>query len=207
MKRCVIVSAAQIKNYKKIRSYIHDDDFVIYCDAGLRHQKKLRRNPDLVTGDFDSYLGPLKTKAEIIRLPAEKDDTDTFFAVKEALRRGYDDFLLIGVIGNRLDHSLCNISALLYLEENNKSAKIIDDYGEMEILGAEKKYISSEYAYFSLMNVCGDADGLYIRNAKYPLENGAIKASYQYGISNEVLPGKTAEVFVNQGKMLLVKIW
>ena len=47
---------------------------------------------------------------ELIVLPCEKDDTDTVFAVKEAMRRNFAEFLLIGVIGQRLDHTTFIIS-------------------------------------------------------------------------------------------------
>ena len=69
---------------------------------------------------------------ETIILPHEKDDTDTVYAVKEAVSRGFSDFLLIGVIGDRFDHSLGNISILLMLDSLGKTAKIVDDYSEME---------------------------------------------------------------------------
>lgn len=38
-------------------------------------------------GDFDSHNNP-NLDVETIVLPCEKDDTDTVFAVKEALKRG-----------------------------------------------------------------------------------------------------------------------
>ena len=49
--------------------------------------------------------------------------------------------------------------------------------------------------------------GIRIRDAKYPLENAEIRSEYQFGISNEVLPGKTARVTVQEGKLLLVKVF
>lgn len=204
--RCVIVSAADIHNYEKIKTYFAADDFYIFCDGGLKHQQSLEITPDLIVGDFDSYTKP-DTQIPIIQLPHEKDDTDTFFAVKEAVKRGYKNFLLIGGIGNRLDHSLCNLSVLLYLDSLNLSAIALDDYSEMQIAGKKELFISDSCSYFSLMNLCGDVKGVTIKNAKYPLENGTIKSTWQYGISNEVLKGKTASVKVKKGKLLLLKIW
>ena len=43
-----------------------------------------------------------------------------------------------------------------------------------------------------------------IKNAKYPLENAKLSPDFQLGISNEVLPGKVAEVSVEQGRVLVV---
>ena len=61
--------------------------------------------------------------------------------------------------------------------------------------------------YFSLLNISGTAKGITIKGAKYPLENGEITCEYQYGISNEVLPGQTAEITVTDGKLLLIKVY
>ena len=65
--------------------------FFIYCDCGLRHQKALGAEPDLIVGDFDSHEKP-ETDRETIVLPVKKDDTDTVFAAKEAMRRGLTNF-------------------------------------------------------------------------------------------------------------------
>ena len=205
-KRCVIVSAADITNYKKIRTFLHKDDFFIFCDGGLKHQEKLEITPNLIIGDFDSAKKP-ETNTETIQLPCEKDDTDTFFAVKEALRRNFNDFIFIGTIGNRFDHSLCNLSCLLYLDELHIPATMLDDCSQMKIIGKTPVSVDGDSAYFSLMNIYGDAKGVTIKNAKYPLENAEIKASYMYGISNQVIPGMKAEVCVKEGKLLLVKVW
>ena len=48
--------------------------------------------------------------------------------------------------------------------------------------------------------------GVNIKNAKYPLENASLSSEFQLGISNEVLPGKTAEVSVEQGRVLVVTV-
>ena len=53
--RCVIVSAAEIKNYKKITSLMKPEDFYIFCDGGLNHREGLGVEPELVVGDFDSF--------------------------------------------------------------------------------------------------------------------------------------------------------
>ena len=86
MKRCVIVGGAGINNYDYIRSRLYVDDYIVFCDSGLRHLEPLEVKPSLIVGDFDSHDNP------------------------------HDDFLLIGVAGARLDHTLGNVSILLYLD-------------------------------------------------------------------------------------------
>ena len=208
MRRCVIIGGASIGDYDAVCRWLRPDDYVIYCDCGLRHMDGFGVEPDLIVGDFDSYSNP-EYDTETIVLPCEKDDTDTVFAVKEALRRGFEDFLLIGVVGERLDHTLGNVSILLMLDSAGKKGIIIDDYSEMEIVSdrCEKPcIIDDSYAYFSLLNISGKASGVTIRGAKYPLEDAEITCEYQYGVSNEALPGCTAEVIVGEGKLLLIKV-
>ena len=206
MRRCVIVGGADINNYDYIRKQLCEDDFIVYCDSGLKHLEALRISPSLIVGDFDSHENP-HLDVETIVLPCEKDDTDTVFAVKEAIKRGFGDFLLIGVIGARFDHSLGNVSILLYLDSPGIKGKIIDDYSEMELVSSEPAFIDDSYSFFSLLNVSGTARGITIENAKYPLNNAEITCEYQYGISNEVLSGQTAKVTVSGGKLLLVKCY
>ena len=204
MKRCVIVGGADISNYDRINSIISGEDYIIFCDSGLKHMHKLAIKPRLIVGDFDSHENP-HLDVETIVLPCEKDDTDTVFAVKEAIKRGYVDFLLMGVIGARLDHTLGNVYILEYLDELGLKGKIIDDYSEMELVSREPAYVDDSYAFFSLINITGIARGITIENAKYPLNNGEITCSYQYGVSNEVLSGKRAKISIKDGKVLLIK--
>lgn len=206
MSRCVIIGGADIGNYEPIRSRLCKDDFMVYCDSGLKHMETLQAKPNLIVGDFDSHENP-HLNVETIVLPCEKDDTDTVFAVKEAVKRGFDDFLLIGVVGARLDHTLGNVSILLYLHSLGKKAVILDDYSEMEIVSEQPVSIPDSYAYFSLLNISGCAKEITIQGAKYPLENGEITCEYQYGISNEILQRQTAIVSVSKGKLLLIKIF
>lgn len=205
-RRCVIVGGAGIRNYQTLWDYLNPDDFNMFCDSGLFHQEALGIEPHLIVGDFDSHPNP-GLDVETIVLPCEKDDTDTVFAVKEALKRGFDDFLLLGVVGGRLDHTLGNVSILLMLHRQGKRALLVDDYSEMEIVSKAPVCIDDSFRFFSLLNISGTAEGITVEGAKYPLREAEIRCTYQYGISNEVLPGRQARVSVEQGELLLIKVW
>lgn len=205
MRRCVIIGGAGIERYDIVRARLRDDDYFVFCDSGLRHAEGLGASPDLIVGDFDSHENP-HMDVETIVLPREKDDTDTFFAAKEMLSHGFEEFLLVGVIGARLDHTLANLSILLMLNTAGKKAKAIDDYSEMEVVSSHPALIEDTYSFFSLLNITGEAEGVTIKNAKYPLENAAIECDYQYAVSNEVTPGVTAKVSVAKGRLLLIKV-
>lgn len=204
MQKCVIIGGADILNYDFIVNKLSKDYYFIYCDSGLKHRKALGFEPNLIIGDFDSFQNP-NENIETIVLPTVKDDTDTVFAMKEALKRGFEDFIIIGVIGGRLDHTLGNVSMLLYLHSLNKTAVIIDDYSEMQIVDSTPTFIDDSYSFFSLLCLTGKACGVTIKNAKYELSNAEITTEYQYGVSNEPLKNKTTEITVKEGCLLLIK--
>lgn len=205
MSRCVIIGGAEIRNYDLMRNYFRDDDYFVYCDCGLKHQEGLAVKPSLIIGDFDSHEKPNDLR-NVIVLPVVKDDTDTIFAVKEGIRRGYDDFLLLGVTGGRQDHNLGNIYSLLMLANRGKNAIIIDDYSEMRVISPnEVIHIQQGWKFFSLLNITGTARGINITGAKYNLNDAEILPEFQYGISNEV-EADEAIVSLNEGHLLLVLV-
>ena len=208
MKRCIVIAGADIGNYDRLKKYIKTDDYIICCDSGLKHCTGLGVKPDLIVGDFDSHEKPDNTDAEIIVLPCEKDDTDTVYGVKEAIKRGFRDFLLFGIVGNRLDHTLGNVYILFDLDAKGLNAVAVDDYSEMRVVSQSPVTIpTGKYAYFSLLNLTGKAKGVTIKDAKYCLEDAEITSEYQYGISNETLQGKDASVSVRDGKLLLIGVF
>ena len=204
MKRCVIIGGAEIRNYEALRQLLRPDDFAVYCDCGLNHRRGLGLEPGLIVGDFDSHENP-HLNVETIILPHEKDDTDTVYAVREAAQRGFDDFLLLGVVGGRLDHTLGNLAILLMLDSMGKHAVIADDYSEMEIISSGVGEIEDCYPYFSVLNISGQAEGVTITGARYNLTGAELSCEYPLGVSNEVLPGQTARVSVAKGRVLLIK--
>ena len=158
----------------------------------------------MIVGDFDSSENPLRP-TETIVLPHIKDETDTLFAVKEAMRRGFRDFLLVGVIGGRLDHTLGNIAVLNMLASEGCTALAVDDYSEVSVV-TDKAEVSCDFSYFSLLNVTGVCRGVSIKNALYPLDRAELTTEFPLGISNEPLPGKTALITVREGRALLIKV-
>ena len=192
MRRCVIVGGAPIERAEELRAYLRADDYMVYCDCGLRHEKALGRAPDLIVGDFDSHEDP-HAAAETIVLPRVKDDTDSFFAAKEALHRGFRDFLLLGMTGARLDHTLGNLALMRMLEGAGAKALLVDGYSETEIV-SEEAAVTDAFPYFSLTD------------ARFPLRDAALAPDSSLGVSNEPLPGKIARIRVGEGKLLLVRV-
>lgn len=204
-RRAVVIAGGEIISYERVRSFLKPEDYYIFCDSGLFHKEGLNVEPDLIIGDFDSHE-KVYTGSEIITLPEMKDDTDSLSGVKLALKRGFKDFLLLGMTGRRMDHTLCNLYLLAFIKSHDGKALIVDDWSEMEVVEKEEVFISDSYAYFSLIAWKGKCEGVNIENALYPLSSAVIEPEYQYGISNEPLKGGS-RVWVEKGSLLLIKDW
>ena len=89
-------------------------DLVIAADKGYETLSRLGVHPGLVVGDFDS-LGSVPDHPQVLRLPRIKDETDTGFALRQGLKRGYRRFVLLGCLGGRLDHTVANLQLLSWL--------------------------------------------------------------------------------------------
>ncbi len=203
MTRCVLVLGGVIDNYSAIRKKLRDDDYFIYCDRGLRHLKALDRRPDLAVGDFDSFPSP--EGVESVVFPPRKDDTDALCGLKEGIKRGFKEFLIIGAFGERIDHTLANIYLLDYLSSHNLDGTIYDGSSYLKIVSEKKVTIEKGCRYFSLLALFSKAEGVDISGAKYNTENAVIEPSFQYGVSNEVEDDE-AVVSVKRGKLLLAVI-
>lgn len=205
MRRCVLVGAGPIGDYAPLRRRLcPETDFYLYCDGGLYHRSGLGAAPDLIVGDFDSHPRP-ELPVETLVLPREKDDTDMVFAAREALRRGFRDFLLLGALGGRLDHSLANLGLLSLLRRQGGRGRMMDERTEVELVGAEGAWVEPDCRYFSLL-APGGARGVQVEGARYPLQDGTLTWDYPYGVSNEVLPGGRAFVRAAEGELLLLRI-
>ena len=69
---------------------LREDDVIVCADSGMEYARRCGLVPSIVLGDFDSYRGSLPSHTEILRLPVEKDDTDTLLAIKLGIEKGYE---------------------------------------------------------------------------------------------------------------------
>lgn len=203
--RCVIFSSSKINDYNFVKKLLEPDDFIICADGGYRHAVALAVTPDLIIGDMDSCTLQLPGNVEVKKCSPIKDETDTFMALKEGLSRGFCDFLLFGAMGGRLDHTIANISLLLYALQHNANAVMYDERTEVKFLRPGKHVIDGTNAqYFSLFAFDGAVKGITLTGAKYPLYEAQLECSVALGISNEFLERQVEISFVSGSLLVIV---
>ena len=179
-------------------------DLYIAADAGWHTAKALGIKPHIAAGDFDSADTPPGGFAnEIIRVPAEKDDTDTMLACELAIHRGVQDILILGGTGGRLDHTLSNV----FLLENHLARGIRTQLtdGENRIRALQEETLTlprTRFRYFSLLALSDAVVSL--RGCKYPLTDAPLTRANPYAVSNEIV-GEAAQIRVVDGPVLLLE--
>lgn len=201
-RRCVIFTA--VCEGDPAQAYIDpkDDDLILCADAGLEIARSIGVQPGAVIGDFDSMAVP--EGENIMRHPVIKDDTDTILCARYALEMGVRDFLIVGGIGGRLDHTLANLQTLSFLAANECRAELCD--GKIHAAAVRSGSIrmprsKGKLSVFAMDGVC---EGVWIRGAKYELENGVVRPDFPIGMGNDFMEDE-AEIGVQRGTLLVMR--
>lgn len=203
--RCVIVAASPQTNVSFIKSQISENDFIICADGGADKLAEAGITPDWIIGDLDSssnYAHFENTNVTV--LPTQKDDTDTMYCVKKALEKGFKSFLFLGATGGRIDHTLANLSVLLYLKKNNAVGIISDEFADTFLLNiGDNVFENVKGRTISVMPFASDSVRLTYKGMMYPLENAVVKTEYPFSISN-VAVSDTTVITLHSGTALIV---
>ena len=198
--RAVIMAGGPISDYSFYTP--QKDDYVICADSGYRHAEALGIIPDILLGDFDS-IAEMPQEVEILRFPAEKDETDLQIAICHAREKGFSDIYVIGAFGGRLDHFLGNV-CLLHWAQNQGADVIMQDADTLVRLVSEDVALPrKKQHYLSVIPFFGDAT-VSITGVKYPLEKHNMLAGDTLGISNE-FKSDVAHISVHSGKVLVIE--
>ena len=157
-------------------------------------------------GDFDTAPCPAQ-EDDIIVLPHVKDDTDTEYAAKLASEKGFDEALLLGVLGGRrLEHTLANLCTGLGLEQRGVRATLLDERSRITFVmpGETRRYPKDGYFYLSVFPMEGRAEGVSERGSFYELTDAVLTAGYPLGVSNEYADGSDCITISTQKGALVV---
>ncbi|MBQ7876760.1 MAG: thiamine diphosphokinase [Clostridia bacterium] len=201
MSKAVIISAGSITDYEYTKTFIDKDDFVICADGGLIHAEKMGIVPNLTVGDFDSFKG--EVTGDVRRFKPEKDYTDTDIAVKAAMEKGYNEIILLGATGTRLDHTMANIGLLEYISLNGGKGTVINEHNKITVI-RESTVIKREEGWHLSLIPIGEVKGVTLKNLKYPLQDYTLKFSESLAVSNEFTEND-AVIEIKEGSLIVIK--
>ena len=182
MKTCAIISGGC---YAPLCG-IETADFVIACDKGISYAQKEGITPDLIVGDFDSFSGDLPENIPVLRLPCEKDETDTMAAVSYAVEKKFEKILIFCALGARLDHLLGNLQTATYAAKNGITVKITDSDNEIYVFSGKKLVFPKKEGFsISVISLSDKCENVNLSGGKYGLKNATLTNTTTLGISNE----------------------
>lgn len=206
MKKCIIIANGK-PPVKKVIRYLQTTgcNTLICADGGADTAKKLRLIPDYIIGDFDSVkqetLRFFRNKSEIIRIKRQ-NDTDVEKALKYAIRKKFSEAILLGAIGDRLDHSFCNMGIVIKFFDKIKvrivsDKSILTPYNGVVELPAVKGETISLYGF-------DDKTRITTEGLKYPLKKTALPFGKKESTSNVVLKDKI-RLKIERGMIFVIR--
>ena len=189
-----------IGNNIDVSKYDFKNKYIIGIDAGALFAIKNEISLDIAIGDFDSITKEdfklLETKTRILKLPCQKDETDTESALK--LCKNASKIIIIGGIqGKRIEHFIANMNLLI----KNPIIEIIDDNSYLKIIDKPFKISNDDYKYVSFFAI--EDIVISLKGFKYPLEQYKIEKYNNIAISNEIIDSEGL-ITIHSGKALVI---
>ena len=206
MKKCIILANGKPPS-KNVITYFQKNGFetLICADGGANSALKLGLIPDYIIGDLDStdkaVLNNFKTKSTIINYKRQ-NDTDVEKCLKFALKNKFKEALLVGVTGNRLDHTFCNLGIVFkFFHQINIS------------LVAENSYLKPYTGKQELKTFKGETISLYgfdrktkitSQGLKYPLKDVSLPFGERESTSN-IATSNSLRLSITNGVIFIIR--
>ncbi len=230
--KALIVGSAHVAPRDRLPDAVFDSvDLVIAADAGIAACRRLGLRPDMAVGDFDS-AGPDELEAldasgiPVLRVPAEKDESDLELALAQAVERDARMVVVLGALGGpRIEHELSAIALVGHASDLGVGMSLVDERSSVSLLdaagdgyGGRSRAARARPArarparftvegapgdFVSLFPFGGDAIGVTTEGLRYPLRDEDLPVGPSRGLSNE-LAGTRGEVICRHGRLLIV---
>jgi len=206
MKKCIILANGEPPK-KSVINFLDSKGYstLICADGGSNSALKYDLIPDVIIGDLDSIMPETYDfyydKCKIIRMKSQ-DDTDVEKCLKYAIKQKFNEAILIGATGDRLDHSFCNLGIVLKFFSKIKIRVI----HKKSILEAATGKIKLQTYPGEIISIYGFDGVTRIKSSglKYPLKNISLPFGKRESTSN-VAVGKSVELDVKNGKVFIIR--
>ena len=164
-------------------------DLFVCTDAAGHPYDHLPKLPDVVIGDFDSLAGRIlsgRGGPKFLQV-ADQYTTDSEKALLFLESEGYDEAILMGSTGWRLDHTLYNVQ-LLERFAGRLKILLAGHHADTVRLGPGEQvsWAVMPGILFSVIPMCGPVTGVTFEGAMYPLLGETLEPGGPATISNRV---------------------
>ncbi len=208
MSGTVIFANGVLADPERVRAMIGPYDLILCADGGTSHALALGLEPDAIVGDLDSVAAQDRERLRaagttFMQYPQDKNETDFELTLGEARKQGNSSILVIGALGQRLDHTIGNISMLSDPALIGLDVRLDDGLEEVLLCRGEVRFAGNAGDIVSLLPWGGAVDGIRTEGLKWPLHGETLQPQKTRGVSNEML-GETAAVKIASGLLLVV---
>ncbi|MCP5062087.1 MAG: thiamine diphosphokinase [Ignavibacteriae bacterium] len=192
MKKAIILANGDTPKKSQIK-YLQKIGYstIVCADGGANSAKKLNIIPDYIIGDLDSIrkknLNFFEKKSKIIHFKRQ-NDTDVEKSLKFIIKKKYDEVLLLGSTGDRLDHTICNLGIVIKYFEKIKISIL---HGN-SFLRAYNKDVEIKTILNEIISIYGFDKKTKIKSngLKYPLKNVTLPFGESESTSNVAVKNK-----------------
>lgn len=202
--RCVVLANGEYgDDLETYREIVDKADCILCADGGANYAYSLKVVPDCIIGDMDSIAGEVGDffyglEVPVKKHPRQKDFTDTQLALSEAEARGADEIILIGSLGNRLDHTLSNLYSCMDLAVRGIKVSHHTPQMQVHLVVDELQIKGCPGDLVSVLALTDRAAGVSEKGFAYPLHKAVLDKGNPYAVSN-VMVGTDAIVTVEEG--------
>jgi thiamine pyrophosphokinase len=177
MKKCIILANGKPPKKSIITFFQRKGHEKFICaDGGSNAALKMGLVPDIIIGDLDSIsssaLIKFRSSSKIVQLNRQ-NDTDVEKCLKYAISKNYDEALLFGSTGNRLDHTFCNLGIVVKFFPRIKISMV-----------AENSFLKPYKGQLKLKTYPGETISIYGLDRKTKITSKGLK----YKLKNITLP-------------------
>jgi thiamine pyrophosphokinase len=186
---------------KRFIASVEKSGLFIAADGGANIANKLNIKPDVIIGDFDSYE-PDESESRIIIRDTDQETNDLEKALNYALDHEIDDVEIFGAFGQRLDHTLKNLSVLKRFKDRFRKITFIDKYGTSFLLPSHFTARLPVGTTISLYPLTGSVEGITTRGLEFSLNQEKLEIGERDGTSNRTLD-EQIEITHEKGDLLI----
>lgn len=186
-----------------------ESPYIVCADGGALNAVKFGFTPQVIIGDLDSLTEEQVANfdsdgSEIIRYPADKDETDLELALYWCAEHDAQEIYIVGGLGGRFDQTLANIYLLTLPQLSHTHIEVVDAKQSILLLKVgEHKLTGNIDDTISLIPIGDKVEGITTHNLKYPLNHETLELGPARGVSN-VMTSENATVTLTRGLLLIV---